>query len=704
MGWSGAPVSGFYGETWGDPLSTWWDGSQSGYDWRTAGAYDGRLWSTAYGSLNWTGAVGYGWWTDAGMVVPVPGVFDPFSGVGGLSQEYTGNYFANGFTGLSYGLWYGATFGYWYANWGLYPQGTGYSWLPNYAIPAGPQAGEEPAAAVEQQQATVDGLTAIVSAGKDVLAILKSTAPVVVQAASGLVQLGASAGFAAVALATDAKAADSQNGNDDAGDWPRPFTAAQIEEILNDQPRLDDLYDRAEEDLDPVAMDQVEQIESYQAVAIGAPDSWTATMGFNAVSGHSWDGRTILETIKLFEGPQGRAVADFVARHFRLAMAEVRDPRAPPSTPTIAITGPAGKPITSIDDINNVGDSHIATISLEIPRGWDSKRVAEFILKSLGDDPIINKIAQDDFAGQEPLVFGQLQNAAFQSAAAKAAKIAGIFYKTLAAFTPGAAASLAVYDLGEGDLVGAGLDVLFMAPVLHLAGNVASTVAVKVADKVIANIPIGLIRRFQKLGPVERETMLVGFRTATTQENAVAELEQLLKTPALRDVAESAAAIDGELANRIFTDLRNSGEFTVTAEELAKMSTKQIGDYGETITKRILEVAGYKDIKTIQNASGNGLDVIARLEGGQWVAFEVKTSTVGRIPDLSERQAKGVEWFVNDILSQASVKGGRYKHISNETRDMAKQVLKDFQSSNSVVTGNVVGVDLKNGKIVVSEW
>ena len=71
-----------------------------------------------------------------------------------------------------------------------------------------------------------------------------------------------------------------------------------------------------------------------------------------------------------------------------------------------------------------------------------------------------------------------------------------------------------------------------------------------------------------------------------------------------------------------------------------------VGNAGESQLLRYLNLkeTGYKEVFAVQNASGNGLDAVARRPDGKYDIFEVKSSTVGKF-ELSDRQAKGGKGF-----------------------------------------------------------
>lgn len=74
--------------------------------------------------------------------------------------------------------------------------------------------------------------------------------------------------------------------------------------------------------------------------------------------------------------------------------------------------------------------------------------------------------------------------------------------------------------------------------------------------------------------------------------------------------------------------------------------SQAVGNAGESQLLRYLNLkeTGYKEVFAVQNASGNGLDAVARRPDGKYDIFEVKSSTVDKF-ELSDRQAKGGKGF-----------------------------------------------------------
>ena len=93
---------------------------------------------------------------------------------------------------------------------------------------------------------------------------------------------------------------------------------------------------------------------------------------------------------------------------------------------------------------------------------------------------------------------------------------------------------------------------------------------------------------------------------------------------------------------------------------LKKTYVQRLGTAGERRVMKYLEGTGrYKKVSSIQNASGNGLDIVALRLDGKYDIFEVKSSKRGNFR-LSERQQKGGKCFAEQVLMKDVKKGGYF--------------------------------------------
>ncbi|TGG93457.1 filamentous hemagglutinin N-terminal domain-containing protein [Natronospirillum operosum] len=137
--------------------------------------------------------------------------------------------------------------------------------------------------------------------------------------------------------------------------------------------------------------------------------------------------------------------------------------------------------------------------------------------------------------------------------------------------------------------------------------------------------------------------------------------------------------------------------------DLSTLSNKQVGNLGEEISREFLRQNNHTDIITIQNASGNGIDIISRTPDGRLSFFEVKASRTGNVGNLSDRQRNMTE-FVEDVLTQAVDGTGRYRSLSTADREFSETALREFRRNPESVSSNLIGVDLQSETLRVSPW
>src|SRR5438309_715233 len=113
----------------------------------------------------------------------------------------------------------------------------------------------------------------------------------------------------------------------------------------------------------------------------------------------------------------------------------------------------------------------------------------------------------------------------------------------LAGMTTAGAVAVAIYALGEGDLIGAALEFVFMAPVLNFIGKGAQTVAFKVGEQVVGHIPVELLARFAKLPESVKSKFSAVFRSGKGDAEVLADTERLLKQEGVVTTAEAAAGL-----------------------------------------------------------------------------------------------------------------------------------------------------------------
>ncbi len=132
---------------------------------------------------------------------------------------------------------------------------------------------------------------------------------------------------------------------------------------------------------------------------------------------------------------------------------------------------------------------------------------------------------------------------------------------------------------------------------------------------------------------------------------------------------------------------------------------KEIGEIGEEIAKDVLRDSGYDmvDLVRIENASGNGIDILAKSADGVWSFFEVKTSNTGNIGNLSDLQ-KNSDTYIRTLLDEGGSGRIRNQAISEELADKIDDIRSEVLSSNTPIRATAIGVDLKNKGVFVSPW
>jgi hypothetical protein len=131
---------------------------------------------------------------------------------------------------------------------------------------------------------------------------------------------------------------------------------------------------------------------------------------------------------------------------------------------------------------------------------------------------------------------------------------------------------------------------------------------------------------------------------------------------------------------------------------------KIIGDLGENAGEWLLESNGWEIKIKIRNISDNGIDIFAvHTETGRVGFFEVKTSSIGVIPELSPRQTN-MRDFVATVLEEAIAGRGQWMSLDPDTLSVVRELLQTFRSSAGNVSGGVIGIDLKNKTMRLSAW
>ena len=170
---------------------------------------------------------------------------------------------------------------------------------------------------------------------------------------------------------------------------------------------------------------------------------------------------------------------------------------------------------------------------------------------------------------------------------------------------------------------------------------------------------------------------------------------------------QGARATEAEIkkvATKLVNEAQHDAELfsIIRGRDLTKLDPKETGKLGETIAKRMLQDKEFTDIFSIQNASNNGIDIVARSTDGKIHFFEVKASAKGRVRGLTERQ-KDMEKFVDEILQKAAKGTHPYQNIDAKLKAAAMKIYQELDDSTDYL-GSVIKVDLLKEILIVVPW
>ncbi len=103
-------------------------------------------------------------------------------------------------------------------------------------------------------------------------------------------------------------------------------------------------------------------------------------------------------------------------------------------------------------------------------------------------------------------------------------------------------------------------------------------------------------------------------------------------------------------------DFREALDISTNGVDLAKLSTRQLGDIGEAIHTYDLVKAGHTDIVAVKNNSGHGIDLVSRNQAGELEFSEIKSSAQGQ----AKGQRGDPEEFVTNRLDRAIDQDGHW--------------------------------------------
>ncbi|MCW5800976.1 MAG: hypothetical protein KIT31_01075 [Deltaproteobacteria bacterium] len=183
-------------------------------------------------------------------------------------------------------------------------------------------------------------------------------------------------------------------------------------------------------------------------------------------------------------------------------------------------------------------------------------------------------------------------------------------------------------------------------------------------------------------GDYLKASIKIGLTAAAAVVPALAELRAAKSVVAAG--SEAAAAVDNAVlvAPRVIPAARTlQTNFTV--------SNRLVGAGGEEVAVNWLARRGYTNIRSIQNASGHGIDIIAE-HGGQTYYFEVKASQNAVAGALSARQSQPIS-FISDILRKAAARGPYWGKIPASVSADARALQQGVVSGGAVIEVTNVG-------------
>ena len=122
--------------------------------------------------------------------------------------------------------------------------------------------------------------------------------------------------------------------------------------------------------------------------------------------------------------------------------------------------------------------------------------------------------------------------------------------------------------------------------------------------------------------------------------------------------------------------------------------SNNLGNHGEKIAMKYLSGTGYSRVFSVQNRSGNGLDIVGLRADGKFDIFEVKSSMKGKF-SLSPRQATGSGFAQTVLMKDVPNKGGYFmKDLSGNEVPITKSEAKAIYSN----IGNTEQINVHVGR------
>lgn len=162
---------------------------------------------------------------------------------------------------------------------------------------------------------------------------------------------------------------------------------------------------------------------------------------------------------------------------------------------------------------------------------------------------------------------------------------------------------------------------------------------------------------------------------------------------------ETTANLQASLTNVDFNIIRGQ---IATPAQIAALTSGPTGALGERVASAMLVRNGYTIEIAVQNASGNGIDIVARASNGQLAFFEVKTTAAGTIGNLSSLQQNSQQ-YITTLMQQAANGTIRGQVIAPEVQALATNFLQS-PAALLPIPSTAIGVRLSTQEMFISPW
>jgi RHS repeat-associated protein len=104
----------------------------------------------------------------------------------------------------------------------------------------------------------------------------------------------------------------------------------------------------------------------------------------------------------------------------------------------------------------------------------------------------------------------------------------------------------------------------------------------------------------------------------------------------------------------------------------------RLGNFGERkVMERLNSSGNYTHVFQIQNASNNGIDIVAKTPDGKYDVFEVKTSAAGQAPRIKGDQLEP-DNFVSSRLQTAGSNESAFRISRAKTEDISRNLANKY--------------------------